>query len=60
MANKKCANTKCLTDGEMKIADKNTKYLTDSKLQKHKYTFCLQKKKDFRSEDDKNNSLVNA
>ncbi len=45
MANKKCANTKCLTDGEMKIADKNTKYLTDSKLPKHKYTFCLQKKK---------------
>lgn len=38
MANKKCAYTKCLTDGEMKIADKNTKYLTDSKLQKHKYT----------------------
>lgn len=40
----KNVQTKCLTDGEKKIADQNTKYLTAIKLQKHKYTFCLQKK----------------
>lgn len=41
-ANKKCANTKYLTDGETKIADKNTKCLTDSILQKHKNTLKME------------------